>query len=175
MTDSVRLPDPRNAVRALPKESAVIVRHYDDADRAGLARELMSICREKQNRVLVAGDARLALALGVDGLHLPEALALRQYARWRAWRRPGDLLSVAAHSPRALAKAALVKADFALLSPVFPTPSHPESKGIGPYRFAAWTLGSKIPVFALGGVNLRNRGRVLDAGAAGWAGIKGLI
>ncbi len=173
MTDSARLPDPRDAVRALGRESAVIVRHYDDPDRAGLARALMAICRPKQNLVFIAGDARLALALGADGLHLPEYMLRGGLVSWRLWQGRDMLLSGAAHSPSSLARAACANADFALLSPVFPTKSHPEAMGIGPYRFAAWVSGAKLPVYALGGVNVNNKGRVLLAGAAGWAGIGG--
>ncbi|MDP6109866.1 MAG: thiamine phosphate synthase [Rhodospirillales bacterium] len=174
MTDSLRLADPRPAVRALPRESAVIVRHYDDPERVELARALISICREKNNRVLIAGDARLALALGADGLHLPETMLSKGSRRWRPWRRPGMLLSAAAHSPKALVGATYLGVDFALLSPVFPTTSHPGANSIGPSRFAAWTLNAGLPVFALGGVNAHNKKRILFAGAAGWAGIEGL-
>ncbi len=174
MTDSQRLADPRDAAAALPRNSAVIVRHYEDRDRAGLTRALMTICRKKRNLVLLAGDVRLAQVLGVDGLHLPEQMLAGNANKWRLWRRPATLLSVSAHSPKALSNAARVKADFALLSPVFPTKSHPESAGIGVLRFTSWTVMAQLPVFALGGANAGNSKRLLACGAAGWAGIDGL-
>jgi len=174
MTDGKRLADPRPAVRALPRHSAVIIRHYDDPDRARLARDIIALCRARQNLVLIAGDARLALALGADGLHLPEAQLARGPAHWRLWQSPGKLLSVAAHSPQALAGAAKAGADFALLSPIFPSPSHPQGPAIGVHRFAAWTTQARLPVYALGGMNADNERRVLVAGATGWAAIAGL-
>ena len=174
LTDSVRLADPRDAIRALPARSGVILRHYDDPERAGLARELLAICRPKKIPLLVAGDARLARAIGADGLHLPEDMLAHGLGYWRAWQGPGTLLCVAAHSPKSLNKAAAAAADFALLSPVFQTKSHPDSRAIGIHRFASWASNARLPVYALGGVTLQNKARILVSGAAGWAAIGGL-
>lgn len=172
MTDDVRLPDPRGAVRALPDDSAVIVRHYADTDRAGLARALLTLCRPRKIPVLIAADPRLALAVDADGLHLPQFQLMHGSGIWRRWLRPGMLVSAAAHSPLALEKAKGV--DFALLSPVFPTASHPGGQSIGVPRFAAWAAAAHLPVYALGGVNRGNERRISYCGAAGWAAIDGL-
>jgi len=174
MTDSARLADPRPAVMALPEASAVILRHYDDPDRAGLGRELKALCRKKKLTLLVAGDARLALSIDADGLHLAESFLSQNPGTWRLWLRPGMLLSIAAHSPKALAKAAAADADLALLSPVFPTKSHPDVGCIGVLRFTRWIKKAGLPVYALGGVNKGNALRLHSGGAAGWAAIGGL-
>jgi len=174
LTDSVRLADPRDTVSALPSHSGVILRHYNVPDRAGLARELLAICRSKKIPLLVAGDACLASTIGADGLHLPEDMLAHGLGYWRGRQSPGSLLCVAAHSPMALCKAAAASADFALLSPVFQTKSHPDSKVIGIHRFASWASNAKLPVYALGGVTLQNKARILATGAAGWAAIGAL-
>jgi thiamine-phosphate pyrophosphorylase len=174
LTDSVRLADPRDAIRALPARSGVILRHYNVSDRAGLARELLAICRPKKIPLLVAGDACLAKAIGADGLHLPEGMLAHELGHWRRWLSPDTFLSVAAHSPKALRKAASASASFALLSPVFQTKSHPDIKAIGIHRFASWTSKAQLPVYALGGVTRQNKGRILITGAAGWAAIGAL-
>jgi len=172
MTDSIRLANPLPAAAALPAGSAVIMRHYDDDDRAGLARQLIALCRSRHVSVLIAGDARLALAVGADGLHLPDALLARGLASTRPALRPGMLLSVAAHCPLGLRRAAAAGADFALLSPVFPSKSHPGGDTIGVLRFAAWTRQAHLPVFALGGVNSQNVARLTGSKALGWAAIE---
>jgi len=174
LTDSVRLADPRDAVRALPARSGVILRHYNVTDRAGLARELLAICRPKNIPLLVAGDACLANSIGADGLHLPEDMLVHGLGYWRGWQSPHSLLSVAAHSPKALCKAAAASADFAMLSPVFQTKSHPNSKVIGIHRFASWASNAQLPVYALGGVTLQNKARIMTTGAAGWAAVGAL-
>ena len=171
LTDSVRLADPRDAIRALPARSGVILRHYNVPDRAGLARELLAICRPKKIPLIIAGDVRLAKAIGADGLHLPEDMLSHRLGHWRKWLSPENFLSVAAHSPKALRKAAAASANFALLSPIFQTKSHPESRAIGINRFANWTTNAPLPVYALGGVTHQHEGRILATGAAGWAAI----
>ena len=114
LTDSLRLNDPRDAILSLPPESAVIFRHYDDPDRTNLAQKLMAICKPKKIPLLIAGDVRLATKINADGLHLPEGLLTVNAMRWQAWKRPNKILSVSAHSPKALFKAAQASAAFAI-------------------------------------------------------------
>ena len=171
MTDSKRLPDPEAALSGLDRGNAIILRHYDDPNREELARRLVSRCRQRGIRLLIAGDVRLAAAVGADGVHLPEALARRGPGNWIRWRRPGWLVTAAAHSPAALFLAEKAGADAALLSPVFPTLSHPGGRTIGPLLFAAWRRSSPLPVYALGGLSLTSVRRLAASGAAGIAGI----
>ena len=64
-------------------------------------------------------------------------------------------------------------ADMALLSPVFATESHPEARPLGlEVLAAACQTAGKMPVYALGGVNLTNAASCIEAGAAGVAGIR---
>ncbi len=175
MTDRERLPDPAPAIAAMAPGSAVIFRHYGAPDRWRLAGELIGLCRCRGVLFMVAADPRLALAVAADGLHLPESMAKSGPHRWRLWRRPGWLVTAAAHSPAALQRAARSGADAALLSPVFPTPSHPGARTLGPLRFAAWAGRSPLPVYGLGGLD-RQTGwpRIRAAGAAGWASVGNL-
>jgi len=126
--------------------------------------------------LLVAGDWRLAAAVGADGVHLPEAMVRRGAPAWGGGgpRRPGFLVTAAAHSPAALWRAARAGADAALLSPVFATASHPGGAVIGLPRFAAWCRGAPLPVYALGGIDRGTVRRLKDAGAAGAAAIGAL-
>ena len=176
VTDAARLPDPAAAIRRLPRGAAVILRHYDAPERAGLARRLAALCRRRGVRLLVAGDGRLAAAIGAGGVHLPEAMARRGPMGWGGggFRRPGFLVTAAAHSPAALWRAARAGADAALLSPVFPTASHPGASGIGVIRFAAWCRRSPLPVYALGGIDRRAARRLKGTGMVGFAGLAGI-
>ena len=173
MTDEERLPDPLPAIDALPSGSAVIFRHYGTPERSALARKVIKHARARRVRVLVAGDPRLAIEAGADGLHLPEALARRGPGAWRTWRegREGWLITAAAHSPAALRWADTAGADAVLLSPVFPTKSHPGARPLGNLRFRALCASSRLPVYALGGVTEATAPRLKGSGAAGLAGI----
>jgi thiamine-phosphate pyrophosphorylase len=176
MTDALRLADPISAACALPRGSAVILRHYEMAERAALGRALAVICRRRGLLLLVAGDRRLAAAIGAGGLHLPEG-AVREWPRGMI-RRCGDrdwLVTAAAHSPAAIRLAARAGADAVLLAPVFATQSHPDAEPIGALRFARWCRKSPLPVYALGGVGGETARRLRGSGAAGIAGIGALI
>lgn len=176
MTDD-RLGDVAAAAARLPRGAAVVLRHYDAPDRAALGRRLADLCRARGLVLIVAGDWRLAARLGADGLHLPEGM-LRggRLAPALAWvRQSGALLTAATHSAVALRKAAAVGADAALLSPVFPTRSHPGAPTLGAVRFAALCRESPVPVIALGGVTAATAGHVVPSGAWGVAAIDGLI
>lgn len=171
MTDARRLPDPLAAARALPRGSGVILRDYDAVDRESLARALARIARARGLVLLIGADAGLAARVGAAGVHLPEA-ALRRARHCR--RRPDWLVTAAAHDWPALRRAGQAGADAALLSPVFPTASHPETTPLGVGRFGALARLSPIPVYALGGITPRNAGRLAALNAAGIAAIGAL-
>ena len=89
--------------------------------------------------------------------------------------KPGWLVTAAAHSPQALVLARRAGADAALLSPVFPTASHPGAPALGLMRFASWCRCSPIAVYALGGITSQNSRRLQGTGAKGIAGIGGFV
>lgn len=176
MTDEARGPDPLIAAASLPRGNAIILRHYGDPARVDLAQRLAAICRRRGLVLLIAGDWRLALAVGANGVHLPEWQARRgPGARGvPATRRPGFLVTAAAHSPAAIVRAERAGADAVLLSPVFATESHTGAATIGPLRSALWCRRSGLPVYALGGVNPQTAARLAGIGLAGIAGVSGL-
>jgi thiamine-phosphate pyrophosphorylase len=175
MTDAVRLPDPVAAILGLPPCSAVVLREWDRGKLATLARRLLPLCRRRKVRLLIAGDWRLARAIGAGGLHLPEAAVRRGASRWRRMRRRDWVVTAAAHSPLAIRLATRLGVDAVLLAPVFATASHPEARTIGPLRFVRWTRESPLPVYALGGIDAPHARRLRASGAVGFAGIGALI
>lgn len=158
-----RGPDPDCVARILPAGSAIVLRHYDDPRRAGLAHRLRSLTRARGVLLLVAGDGVLALAVGADGVH------------WRADQLPGApavaahgmIVTTACHSAEELRVAACCGAHAAFLSPAFRTGSHPEADGLGPERFAAIAAAAALPVFALGGVDEQSAARLIGRNIAG--------
>jgi thiamine-phosphate pyrophosphorylase len=115
------------------------------------------------------GAAEAARATGAAGIHLPG----RWHAEQVGMARIAGIVSVGCHSVGEVAVARAAGADMALLSPIFPTESHPEARplGLDALRAAARTAG-KMPVYALGGVNAENAAECIAAGAAGVAGIR---
>jgi thiamine-phosphate pyrophosphorylase len=146
-TDERRLVDPRPSVARLPRGVAgVVLRHDGDPRRAELGRALARICRARRLALVVAGDVRLAAALGA-GVHL-------RGGRWPGHARTRrGLVTSSAHGPAELRRAWRAGANLAFLSPAFPTRSHPEALGLGPARWSRLVLGARLPVAALGGID----------------------
>ncbi|MGH6879251.1 MAG: thiamine phosphate synthase [Rhizomicrobium sp.] len=172
LTDDERLPDPIAAVLALPPGSLVVLRSRDKGRRMALATSLTRLARARGLEWIVADDAPLAANAGAQGAHFPEhQIALA--ARWRV-SRPQWLITCAAHSLRACARAAAAGADAVLLSPVFPTASHPDRPHFGSFRLRLIARAAPLPVYALGGVDEQSARRLAGSQLAGLAAIKAL-
>ena len=149
LTDPERVPDPVATLMRLPAGSGLVYRHFGAEDRQAVAARLVAAGRRRHVQVLIGNDAPLALAVGAAGVHWTEA-NLHLARRWRA---RFALMTGAAHSLRALKRAARCGLDAALLSPVFPSHSPSAGAAIGPLRFRAAVRGADLPVYALGGVH----------------------
>ncbi|SDB64463.1 thiamine phosphate synthase [Belnapia rosea] len=168
--DPVRLPDPRGAAARLPAGAAVLARGLSPAVLRGLA----ALARQRRLVLLVGGDGRLALRHGA-GLHVPDRRAVAGLLPFlQGRRRRGLLLTAAAHGRAGLARARRLRADAVLLSPVFPTRSHPGAPALGPLRWAALARRAGRPVLGLGGIGGPTAGR-LPRWAAGLAAIEGFL
>lgn len=108
-----------------------------------------------------------------DGVHLRAADAAQ--ARERPDLPEGALLAVSAHNAADLERARVLKADFAVIGPVLPTPSHPDTPALGWDRFALLNEQAGLPVLALGGQSEETFETARNHGAHGIAGIRGLI
>ncbi len=137
-------------LKGLPRGSGLIFRHYhlDWAQRRARFTRLHLIARARGQLVALAGSRALARRWGADKAYGPH----------------GHLVPV--HSLRELAR--VRRADAVLLSPAFPTRSHPGGKVLGPLRWRLIAARSLVPVIAMGGIDAK-RARRLNA--AHWAGI----
>jgi len=151
----------------------VVFRHYESADRAKLAAHCRLLAKDQGRVFLIAGDEKLARDVKADGLHLPEHLA--HCARRLRQRRPLWTLTLAVHSFWAMRKAQTADLDALMVSPVFPTPSHPTRPSLGPLKLANWTQASRHPLYALGGVSAQTIIRLKGSGIHGIAAIGGLM
>lgn len=172
VTDPARTPDPVQIARGLPKGAGVIYRAFGAAGAESTARALAKVAKSRGLVLLIGADEGLAARVGAAGVHLPER-AVRSAPRLRA-RRPGWIITGAAHSARALSAGRRAGLDAAMLSAVFPSNSPSAGKALGPVRFAALARGAGLPVIALGGVRTQTAPRLLATGAVGLAAVEGL-
>ncbi|HLY62847.1 MAG TPA: thiamine phosphate synthase [Terriglobia bacterium] len=125
---------------------------------------------ETHTQIVVNDRLDVALALGAAGVHLgtssmpPEAV--------RSCVGADFLVGVSCHSLDEALRAEAAGANYVLLGPIFPTPSklaYGPPLGLQTLRDTSARL--KIPVFALGGINVERARPCLEAGARGLAGI----
>ncbi len=102
------------------------------------------------------------------GLHLDSAALARLRRRPPGW----SLVSAACHTLDDLLHAEALGVDFATLSPILPTPTHPHAVPIGWHRARTWLTRINLPVYLLGGLNHRDLPRARASGAQGIAGIR---
>ena len=114
--------------------------------------------------VVLNGDEKIARAIDADGWHA-SAARLRQNRRRPDFRFVG----ASCHDEREVARARELGADYALLSPVRKTISHPQAPPLGWSRFAAAAREARIPVYALGGMTRRDLETAQANGAHGVA------
>ena len=153
-----------NALQRGLKLIQVRDKELDETSRLQLAQAIVECARPYAARVLVNGSVELARAAGADGVHLDST----QLAQLDA-RPDVDWVGASCHSETELARAADIGADFALLSPVLPTLTHPGAATLGWETFSAWAAGSPIPIYALGGLTAADVELARNHGAHGVA------
>ena len=172
ITDPGRIADPVAAAGRLPRGAGVIYRAFGRADSYETGLALAALCRRRGLVLLVGEDEALAARIAAHGLHLPERGLAR--GRFLRARHPRWLLTGAAHSRAALARAATAGLDAALLSPVFASQSPSAGRPLGRLRFAQLARGAGLPVYALGGVKAHTARGLAATGAAGLAAVEAL-
>jgi thiamine-phosphate pyrophosphorylase len=154
-----------HALAKLPRGSGFIYRHYHlpGAERLARFRVLRRAARARGHVVILADSALTAREWGADGIY---GAPLSFYPR-----RRGLIHLATAHNRAEIGLAARLGADAVLLSPVFPTRSHPGGAVLGAVRFRLLARQSPLPVIALGGMTPH---RARSLGWPRWAAIDGL-
>jgi 8-oxo-dGTP diphosphatase len=141
-------------------------------DRQKGEAELIAFTRAVRARVSPAGRVLinrrfdLVEATGVDGVHLG-ADQLRTLA---ARPLPQALwVGASCHDAAELARAREMGVDFAVLSPVQATVSHPAAEPLGWDRFTGLCADANLPVYALGGVGAHDLDHARSCGGRGVA------
>jgi len=136
----------------------------DKDARDALARQLVTLAAPYRARILLNGTTDDARRLGCSGVHW-NARTLRA-----ATSRPRDILVAAScHTRVELMHATALDVDFVVLGPVLATPSHPDSTLLGWDGFAEAVRDTRVPVFALGGLEPSHMAIAVSLGAHGIA------
>ncbi len=138
-----------------------------ETERLALAQEIIKRAKPHGARVLINGPAELAKTAGADGVHLDGGALMKCHARPDC-----EWVGASCHNMEELAHAADIS-DFAMLSPVLPTASHPGEPTLGWETFSQLAAQSPIPVYALGGVTQADLNTARAHGAHGIAMLRG--
>jgi thiamine-phosphate pyrophosphorylase len=123
-----------------------------------------------KTRIVVNGRLDVALAVGAAGVHLGTQSLPARAVREHVPR--SFLVGVSCHSLNEAMDAEAAGADYALLGPIFETPSKlPYGPPLDLTKLAEVTARVKLPVLALGGITIGRVKACVEAGASGIAGI----
>jgi len=157
----------RSAVRAIRNGIEMIqVREKDLAasELFELVCRIRDIAQGSSTKVLVNDRLDVALAAGIDGVHLP-ANGLPP-GRVRPHVR---LLGASTHNVEEAVCAEREGVDYVIFGPVFETPG---KIPVGLDALRGVCTAVKVPVLAVGGITVENAVRAVEAGAAGIAAIR---
>lgn len=164
MSDPKRTPNILEWVNTLPVHCAVIHR-YDKFDES-LSRDLRALTLKKHQQLLIRAETILTAC---DGLHFKRHSDLKHINAQRR-RHPTALLTLAGLKTGEYSEP-LPALDGLLVSAIFPSQSPSAGKPIGLKALKAKTAQYKVPIFALGGVDLDTAPKLRDTGVAGIAAI----
>lgn len=171
MTDGLRYDNSVEFYKSLPQNTMVIIREYDYPDREQRIRTIVTLCRKLNISFSIAANWQLALKLKAHAIHIPEHM--KQQIPFIAQKiRPSMVITSSAHSITHVYQNHFVGCDASILSPVFPTESHP-----GAIPLSRNTLmrvknaASNHRIYALGGIDNINIVSLKHRGFSGIAGI----
>jgi thiamine-phosphate pyrophosphorylase len=172
LTERNRFENIFTTLNSIPEQTLVIIRDYDlgYSERLEYCKKIVEICKARGIKILIGKDPDLAQQVNADGIHIPEKL-LPNLKQWKR-KKSNWLFTTSCHSKSSLKNIDLDIVDAILLSPVFPTKSHPDAEVLGPDRFKNIAASSKISIYALGGINKNNVKNFQGTKVVGFAGIE---
>lgn len=136
-----------------------------------LSQEVVARCIRHGTRVLLNADVAALGSCNADGIHLNSRRLMACEQRPVAEEK---LLAASCHTLDEIKQAEKIGVDFALLSPVKSTASHPDAEVLGWSRFQWLSEQSVIPLYALGGMSDDDLPEAWRHGAQGIAAIRAL-
>ncbi len=139
-----------------------------------LAEELRAVCEREGVIFTVNDDPELARTCGADGAHLGQKD--ENIERAREILGQGAIVGISAGSVEEAHRAVEAGADYLGVGTVFATPTK-ENAEVAGLALVEEVAREELPVpwFAIGGIDLGNARRVVDAGAPGLAVVRAIL
>jgi len=138
---------------------------------ATLAREVLSLARQYNARVMLNHSLEMYPRCAPDGLHLNSQRLMALCERPVSM---DTLLSASCHNLDEVQQANRKDMDFIVIAPVQTTLTHPGASVLGWQGFQDLTDAAVMPAYALGGLNPGDKNKVFKCGGQGIAAIRSL-
>jgi thiamine-phosphate pyrophosphorylase len=138
-------------------------KHLDDEELVSVANAAAALCKRLGVLLIVNDRPLVAAEAGADGVHVgQDDMAVDEV---RELVGPDMLIGLSTHSPEQIDARDARQADYIGVGPVHETPTKPGRPAVGTelVRYAA--AQARVPFFAIGGLDARNLGATIEAGA----------
>ena len=136
-----------------------------------IAKELAHLCKDQNAKFIVNCDLDWSSDIKADGVHLNSQRLKSLYSEINTGANL-NIYSTSCHSEQEIEYANELKVKATLIGPVQNTQSHPNSSPLGWVRFSQLCSRANMPVYAIGGVGIKDIPNALVRGAQGVAGIR---
>ncbi len=138
-------------------------KHLGDDELAAVGNAAGALCRSLGTLFIVNDRPSVALEVGADGVHVGQDDMAVEAVREIVGERM--LLGLSTHTPEEIDAVDPALVDYIGVGPVYATPTKEGRPAVGTelVRYAA--EHSPVPFYAIGGIDARNIGEVLQAGA----------
>lgn len=137
--------------------------HASDEELLDTAARLRSVCERHDVPLLLNNRPHLVARAAADGVHIDDrALDLTQA---RAVIGADRILGTSAHTPQEIDAAQALPVDYISIGPVHATPTRPGRPAAGYGLVTYASRHSRLPFFAVGGIEPHNTGAAAAAGA----------
>nr|XP_043619356.1 thiamine biosynthetic bifunctional enzyme TH1, chloroplastic isoform X2 [Erigeron canadensis] len=162
-----------DAVKAAIEGGATIVqireKDAETGDFLEAAKACLEICRAHSIPLLINDRIDIAMACDADGVHVGQSDMPVHTVR--ALLGPEKIIGVSCKTPEHALKAWADGADYIGSGGVFPTNTKANNRTIGLDGLKEVCLASKLPVVAIGGINLSNARSVMELGVVNLEGV----
>ncbi len=134
-----------------------------DAELLEAAAKLRPVCERHGALLMLNNRPELVTQAGADGVHIDRAGI--DLAQARATIGADKLLGTSTHGPEEIEAAQRAPLDYISVGPVHATPIRPKATPVGYPLITYASRSSRLPFFAVGGIDIDNTGAVAAAGA----------
>jgi len=143
-------------------------------EQMSMAIAIVKITKQFGMKLFINDRVDLCMAIDADGVHLPSTGVPISVARKMLGLQ--KIIGVSCHALEEVVRAEAEGADYALLGPIYDTPSKRQyGVPLGIDYFKAVRQATTIPLFAVGGIKTTNIAEVMRSGADGVAMISEIM